>query len=103
MNATGSYGLEILAFESTCVHVLFRLALEQATSPEFPRRACLTKFSSQGYQLRFMYWYTPSDYWADIAFSEQLNLAIMEDFEQAGIQQALPRRPASTNSTGKVR
>ncbi len=37
-----------------------------------------------------MYWYHPPEYWAFLAFSEQVNLQIMEQLEAENIPFATP-------------
>lgn len=57
---------------------------------EFPPRVFFTDFKRDALNLRAIYWYHPPQYWDFLAFSEKVNLQIMQDFENSGIQLALP-------------
>ncbi len=64
----------------------------QGMDPEFPPRVYLNEFNPDSLNLIMLYWYHPPDYWAYMAFSQELNLGILERFEQEGIRLAEPAR-----------
>ncbi len=57
-----------------------------------PPRVHFDEFTPGGFRIRFIYWYSPPDYWRFKAFSERLNLEIFRRFEEQGIQFSLPLR-----------
>ena len=58
--------------------------------PAFPPRVWLNDFERDHLELRMMYWYHPADYWAYTAYADQVNRQILDAFETADIQMALP-------------
>ena len=63
-----------------------KLTGQEIVDPEHPPRCFLHELGPQGFSIRFIYWYSPSDTWAFHAFSEKLNLEILRAFEEEGIQ-----------------
>jgi len=55
-----------------------------------PPRVFLNEFNPDSLNVRMMYWYEPADYWKFLDFSQRVNLQIMNAFQAAGIQFALP-------------
>ncbi len=70
------------------------LADHEGMEPAFPPRVFLNEFNSDCLNLLMIYWYHPPNYWDFLGFSERLNLRIMQQFEEAGIQFALPATTA---------
>ena len=48
---------------------------------EFPPRVFLRDINETSIGIFLIYWYHPPQYWDFLAFSEKLNLQIMEQFE----------------------
>ncbi len=57
---------------------------------EFPPRVYLRDINDASIGIFLIYWYHPPDYWEYLAFSEKLNLQIMEQFEAEQIPFARP-------------
>ncbi|MCF8031964.1 MAG: mechanosensitive ion channel family protein [Desulfarculaceae bacterium] len=64
----------------------------QCLDPGLPPRVYLNEFNPDSLNLLMIYWYIPPDFWAYNAFGNQLNLSILERFEQEGIRLAEPVR-----------
>ncbi|MGI9519045.1 MAG: mechanosensitive ion channel family protein [Pirellulaceae bacterium] len=60
--------------------------------PNFPPRVFFAEFDSESFDIQMMYWYSPADVHGFLEFSEQVNLEIMQLFEERGIQFSLPAR-----------
>ena len=63
-----------------------KLAALEILDPELPPRCFLDELDPQGFSIRFIYWYSPSDTWAFQASGEKLYLEILRAFEAEGIQ-----------------
>jgi MscS family membrane protein len=63
-----------------------KLAAPEILDPEFPPRCFLDELGPQGFSIRFIYWYSPSDTWAFQASGEKLYLEILLAFEAEGIR-----------------
>ncbi len=59
-------------------------------NPEFPPRVWLNDFERDHLELKMIYWYHPPDYWKYTEHADVVNRQILEAFEGAGIQMALP-------------
>ncbi len=57
---------------------------------DFPPRVYRNEFNRDSLNIRFMYWFRPTEYWDFMAFSEKVNLRIKTEFEAEGIRFALP-------------
>ncbi|MBC2709976.1 MAG: mechanosensitive ion channel family protein [Desulfosarcina sp.] len=57
---------------------------------EFPPRAYFNEFNPASLNLLVLYWYHPADYWGFMQHSQQVNLQIMQRFEEEGINFAFP-------------
>ncbi|MDD2236059.1 MAG: mechanosensitive ion channel family protein [Kiritimatiellae bacterium] len=66
------------------------LANHEGQSPDFPPRIYFNEFKDFSLNILVIYWYTPPDYWAVMAFQQKLCLAILDRFNQAGISFAFP-------------
>jgi MscS family membrane protein len=64
----------------------------EGMDPEFPPRAYFNEFNPDSFNIRFIYWYTPPDFWRYYAFCEKVNLEIFRIFEERGIRFSLPLR-----------
>ncbi len=62
----------------------------QGQQADFPPRIFFTDYNRDSLNLRIIYWYHPPEYWEFLAFSEQINLQLMREFEKAEIPFALP-------------
>ncbi len=66
------------------------LADHEGMSPEFPPRVYFNDFKDSSLNLLCIYWYHPPAYWDFLAFTENVNLRILERFNAAGIDFAFP-------------
>ena len=57
---------------------------------EFPPRVFLRDLKESSIGIVMIYWYHPPNYWDYLAFSENVNLQIMEQLEAEGIDFAAP-------------
>ena len=46
----------------------------------------------EGYHILIVYWYAPPDYFSYLDYNQKINIRIVEEFEKADIQFALPAR-----------
>ena len=56
----------------------------------FPPRVFFNELNDNSLNIYMSYWYHPPDHWAFMAFNEEVNLRIMEEFEREGIEFAFP-------------
>ena len=68
------------------------LAQHEGHDPGFPPRVFLDDFTTDGFKIRFTYWYSPPDYWKFKAFGDELNFEICRKFLDQQIPFALPTR-----------
>jgi len=68
--------------------------------PELPPRVHFSDITSTALTLQAVYWYHPADQWAYQAFSEQVNLAILQEFNAAGIALIAPTAISLAGKTG---
>ena len=66
------------------------LADHEGMDHQYPPRVFFDEFNRDSLRVRFFYWYHPPDYWDFVAYSERLNLQIIEALHQAEIQLAPP-------------
>ena len=59
-------------------------------SPEHPPRVYFNEFNADSLNLLVMIWYKPADYWAYLAYCDQMNRELVRRFNAAGIKFALP-------------
>lgn len=71
---------------------IVRAALEnhEGMRGDFPPRVYLRDFKESSVGIFFIYWYHPPNYWDFLAFSERVNLEILERLESEQIPFALP-------------
>jgi MscS family membrane protein len=62
----------------------------EGMDPEFPPRVFFNDFQSSALNLFCIYWYHPADWWAYLALTERINMAILERFNEVGIDFAFP-------------
>jgi MscS family membrane protein len=62
----------------------------EGMDPEFPPKAYFNEFNSASLNLLVIYWYHPADYWGFMQHSQQVNLQIMQRFEEEDIEFAFP-------------
>ena len=72
----------------------FRDNVHDAVNPEvFPPRVHFSDFNADSLNIQVFYYYRPAtDYWGYMAYTERFNLALMQAYEQAGIEFAYPTR-----------
>lgn len=66
------------------------LADHEGMDPEKPARIYFSDFKDFSLNIMVIYWYAPPEYWDYMAFSERLNLQILERFNAEGIEFAFP-------------
>lgn len=66
------------------------LANHEGMSADFPPRCYFNDFLDASLNLICIYWYHPPAYWDFLAFTESVNLQILERFNAAGIDFAFP-------------
>lgn len=66
------------------------LADHEGLNPDFPPRVYFKEFHDASLGFLCLYWYHPPAYWDYLAFSEQVNIQILERFNNAGIDFAFP-------------
>jgi MscS family membrane protein len=71
---------------------IIRTAVEnhEGMEADFPPRVFLRDMNESSIGIVMIYWYHPADYWNYLAFSEKVNLQIMEQLEAEGISFAAP-------------
>jgi MscS family membrane protein len=71
---------------------IIRAALDnhEGMEEEFPPRVYLRDFNESSIGICMIYWYHPANYWEYLAFSEKVNLQIMEELEAEGVSFAAP-------------
>ncbi|MEM8679235.1 MAG: mechanosensitive ion channel family protein [Planctomycetota bacterium] len=62
----------------------------EGMAPELPPRVYLRDFKESSIGMLVMYWYHPPEYWEFLAFSERVNLEIIERLEAEQIPFAIP-------------
>jgi len=58
--------------------------------PEFPPRVFFTEFNDCSLNIMMIYWYHPPEYWDYLAFSQKVNMEILDRFNAEGIEFAFP-------------
>jgi len=58
--------------------------------PDFPPRVYFNDFNDWSLNLLMIYWYHPPEYWDFMAFTERVNMQILERFNEEGIEFAFP-------------
>jgi len=66
------------------------LADHEGMDPELPPRVFFSGFNDWSLNILVIYWYHPPDYWKYMEFSQRVNMAILERFNEAGIEFAFP-------------
>ena len=64
----------------------------EGMDPKFPPRIYFSDITPEAFTIKLIYWYTPPDQWAFMAFGEKVNLELFAAFEKQGIQFSLPLR-----------
>jgi hypothetical protein len=59
---------------------------------ERPPRVYFDELNAESLNIRASYWFTPVDYWAYLEHCQKVNLELLRQFEQAGIELAFPTR-----------
>ena len=76
------------------------LTNHEGLNPDLPPRVYFFDFNPDAFTIRIMYWYHPPDYWAFLAFSEDLNLKIFRAFDEQGITFSRTVRVSTTTGDG---
>ena len=75
------------------VEIIRRLLVDhEGMDIDFPPRVFFDELGPDAFKIRFMFWYSPPDYWDFKAFSDRLNFEIFRAFENQGIQFSMPQR-----------
>lgn len=62
----------------------------EGMDPELPARVYFSDFNDCSLGILVIYWFHPPDYWAAMEFNEKVNMAILERFNEEGIEFAFP-------------
>ncbi len=62
----------------------------EGMDPDRPPRVYFTEFNPDSLNISMMYWYHPGKLWKSKAFSQKVNLRIMQEFRKEGIKFAYP-------------
>jgi MscS family membrane protein len=62
----------------------------EGMDPKRPPRVYFTEFNPDSLNISMMYWYHPGKFWKSRAFSQKVNLKIMQEFRKEGIKFAYP-------------
>jgi len=62
----------------------------EGMSPDLPPRVYFDEFNDASLNIVMFYWYHPPSYWDYLAFSQKVNLEILERFNAEGIEFAFP-------------
>ncbi len=62
----------------------------EGMNPDFPPRVYFSDFNDWALNLLMIYWYHPPEYWDYMAFTERVNMEILEQFNAEGIEFAFP-------------
>ncbi|MBI9066737.1 MAG: mechanosensitive ion channel family protein [Salinivirgaceae bacterium] len=62
----------------------------EGMNPDFPPRVFFDEFNSDSLNIKMIYWYHPALYWDYVAFTEKINFAILNKFNEEGIEFAFP-------------
>lgn len=89
-NITITYDTPLQKVEKAVNIIRNILDNHEGMHPDFPPRVYFNEFNDASLNILMIYWYHPPDYWAFVAFSEQVNVAIMREFEKEGIEFAFP-------------
>jgi MscS family membrane protein len=99
LNLTLTYDTPVAKVKEALAIVRGLLASEEFRGPVHdtdtvrnsdPPRVFFDEFNTDSLNLRVFYWHRPADWWAYLAYTERLNLRVMEEFEKAGIEFAFP-------------
>jgi MscS family membrane protein len=66
-------------------------------------RVYFNEFNRDSLNIIVLFWYHSEDYWAFMALCQRVNRQIMHEFEQAGIQFALPSHTVYAEPTAALR
>ena len=62
----------------------------EGMKPDFPPRVFFKEFANCSLNILMVYWYHPPNYWDFMAFSEKINMEILKQFNEEGIEFAFP-------------
>lgn len=89
-NITVTYGTSPDKMEKALSIIKNILENHEGMDPEFPPRVFFNDLNTDSLNILMLYWYFPPDYWMYMAFTEYVNLRIMKEFNQEGIEFAFP-------------
>ena len=90
MNITITYDTPPEKIDRALEIVKGLLENHEGMKDDFPPRMFFSDFNADSLNLMVIYWYHPPDYWTYMAFSENLNKAIFQKFNEEGIDFAFP-------------
>ena len=71
----------------------------EGQNKDFPPKVYFKDFNSSSLDLIAIYWYHPANYWAYMEHAEKVNLEILNQFNDAGIEFAFPTRTLYINQS----
>ena len=88
-----------IPLDSSCEKVKQAVAIirdelqdHEGMDPDHPPRVFFDEFISDAFTIKFIYWYSPPEYWKFKEFGDRFNFSIFRQFEEHGIQFSLPSR-----------
>ncbi len=87
---TIKYGTQPEKMEKAVAIIRDILDDHEGMDPKRPPRVYFTEFNPDSLNISMMYWYQPPKIWKFRAFSQKVNLKIMEEFRKEGIKFAVP-------------
>ena len=63
-----------------------KLQDHEGMQEDYPPRVYFDEFAPEGFEILYIYWYAPPDYWKFKEFNERLNLEISQAFDREGIK-----------------
>jgi MscS family membrane protein len=89
-NITITYGTPLEKIEKAVEIIEDILKDHEGMDPELPPKVYFNEFNSDSLNIVMYYWYHPPEFWDFYAFTQNVNLQIMREFEKEGIQFAFP-------------
>ncbi|MBN2685174.1 MAG: mechanosensitive ion channel family protein [Pontiellaceae bacterium] len=69
----------------------------EGMNADFPPRVFFVGFGDFSLNLQAIYWYHPAQYWDYLAFSEKINMELLQRYNAAGIEFAFPTQTLYVN------
>jgi len=90
MNITVTYDTPVDKVEKAVSLIKDILKDRTELHPDYQPKVHFNEFNDASLNILVVYWFERTDYWASVAFNEEINFAIMRAFEAEGIEFAFP-------------